>query len=492
MGTSSARPAALERYAKACGRVAMDLARTAARLDGAAGPVLSASDPLDRFMVARSADAALGSLRRLAAALTDLADFAAAVGRAFEQADGGAAGGLAVASDQAVDRRLARLDHTSALARLVRHASPGAVAALFATLDRDLLYQLLKAHPALVGDTDGVPPAWRYRANRRRIERRLRLAERRHDQGAITHLSRLLAHGQVLVFDPGHHKVAVVEGDLSRARHVAVVVPGVGTSPASLWDGKGTGTRARRLYRAAEPYAAGGVAIVAWQAYDAPADMTHGAFDKRARDGGRRLARLLRALVVGGDRHLTVVGHSYGSLVGALGVRDGGPADDLVVAGSPGLGVDRASSLGLEPRGHVYAERAPGDPIGGIESFGEDPASVAFGGTRLTTNAKGHPHVDGHSDYFDAGSVALDNTARVVAGRASSAQHQQVTVADVAGEGWERAHVVSNPDEWAVRALSDHYHGPGASVIDDLDRLYRTRDGLAQTGVHAVVDFLTP
>ena len=113
---------------------------------------------------------------------------------------------------------------------------------------------------------------------------------------------------------------------------------------------------------------------------------------------------------------LTLVGHSYGSTVIGYGVLAGAPARDVVVLGSPGMGVERESDLHLPDGGHVYAERAPQDPVSNLEAFGNDPSMPTFGGVRLTTNDPGNPKVPvvtEHSKYFLPQSVSLDNVGRV-------------------------------------------------------------------------------
>lgn len=159
------------------------------------------------------------------------------------------------------------------------------------------------------------------------------------------------------------------------------------------------------------------------------------------------------------DPHLTAIGHSYGSLtVGTAAQESGGipGADDIILLGSPGVGVDKAESLGVG-KDHVFVGAADNDPVtklpskqqsawGGLAMaagplvsyivgdiadqgdddlyFGKDPASEAFGarrfevddGPRVIRDAGGF---DAHSQYFtpDLDKVSAENIARIVAGQ---------------------------------------------------------------------------
>ena len=125
-------------------------------------------------------------------------------------------------------------------------------------------------------------------------------------------------------------------------------------------------------------------------------------------------------------QHVTVIGHSYGTLVAAIAARGGLAADDLVLLASPGVEATHASQLHLPP-GHVWAARAADDPIQLVfwparlgklfglpvpQVFGPDPAEAAFGARHFDT---GGAH--GHSGYFTPGSRSLDNLGRIVSSR---------------------------------------------------------------------------
>ncbi len=119
-------------------------------------------------------------------------------------------------------------------------ASPTRIAAFFDRLSTAQRRELVARHASVVGNLDGAPVALRYEANTRSLKtERAREQARSADPGLtaqdreraralIARYGELLASGrQILAFDPrGRGQVAEVYGDLERARHVSVVVPG--------------------------------------------------------------------------------------------------------------------------------------------------------------------------------------------------------------------------------------------------------------------------
>jgi hypothetical protein len=261
----------------------------------------------------------------------------------------------------------------------------------------------------------------------------------------------------------GDGRLVTVFGDLATARHVAVLVPGVGTTLANA---------SRTLERPAHSIfdTARGldrdVAVVAWLGYDAPEVMT-AAGNARAVRGGRALAAFVASLSLRAGATVSVVGHSYGSLVTAEALRVGMRVDGVVVAGSPGLGASTASELPLAGAA-LYALRAPFDPVGWSEAFGRDPSDPRFNATRLDTG-DGADQPIGHSSYFEPGTRSLANTAAVVVGRTdlldviepSAAELAQVVVDDV----WRQ---VFDPPVDGLQSAAGLLSGaPGVGVVID-------------------------
>jgi pimeloyl-ACP methyl ester carboxylesterase len=140
----------------------------------------------------------------------------------------------------------------------------------------------------------------------------------------------------------------------------------------------------------------------------------------KAVSGARALARDIAGLLAGHaarPTQVTLVGHSYGSLVAAVTVdRLPGAVDDLVVIGSPGLGVGRARDLRLPP-GHVWVGAASADEVSHTSWFGPDPAGAAFGAFRFPAEQPpGSSLADQHTRYLDPGSDALAAVGAIVAG----------------------------------------------------------------------------
>lgn len=216
-------------------------------------------------------------------------------------------------------------------------------------------------------------------------------------------------------------RAIVAQGNPDTAAHTGVLVPGTNTTMESV---PGQLERVDRLQESATRQADGeSVAMVTWLGYDAPeasaaepnADV---AGTGRADDAAPDLRRFVAGTRASHDdspSHTTVMGHSYGStVVGAAAAGgDGLGADDVVVVGSPGMTVDEADDLQMDPE-HVWIGGAEDDPV--INhlsdySLGRDPMLGAFGGNNFEVDTHGH------SGYWDKGSDSLDNQGAVIAGR---------------------------------------------------------------------------
>jgi len=285
---------------------------------------------------------------------------------------------------------------------------------------RDLL---LREHPTLVGGTDGMPAAMRYAANRVLLERARVDARARGDLRQAAVLAGLLADPgrQFVLVDVAGGRIAEVMGDLDAATAISVVVPGVGTRLDSYE--RGLAARARALAGEAATLPGGPVAVVAWLGYHPPA--AHAApWQGTAQSAGRKLRDFVAGLLPREGVAVSVVAHSYGSLVTGVALRRGMRVSAVAALGSPGMGARTGAAL-LPPGQRVprfYAARAPGDPVGLSENFGRDPADRRFGGVRLASGTRPDPvrgrvAVRGHSAYFARDSTVLASLAGIAAGR---------------------------------------------------------------------------
>ncbi|WP_055588443.1 alpha/beta hydrolase [Streptacidiphilus griseoplanus] len=329
-------------------------------------------------------------------------------------------------------------------------AAPAAVAAFFATLPEAAQNALAARHPLVVGNLDGAPVALRYRANALAVAAERTAARARAADPALSPADRaaaadraarcdlLLRPGRhLLAFDPrGRGLVAEVYGDLTTAQRVAVVVPGADIdlghfdrvddplrSPAGM---------ARALH-AEEERAAPAVrtAVIAWAGYTTPVGFGPDTATARlAEAGAPRLERLLAGLAVTdlpAAPPPTLLCHSYGSVVCGtaaprihLGIRtaaDPSGITDLVVFGSPGMGVEHASQLGTGVR--LWAARNSSDWIGDVPyveiaglGHGADPVEPEFG-ARVVSAAGAR----GHTGYLAPGTASLSNFTAIALGR---------------------------------------------------------------------------
>ncbi|HSZ38066.1 MAG TPA: alpha/beta hydrolase [Acidimicrobiales bacterium] len=291
----------------------------------------------------------------------------------------------------------------------------------------------------------------------------------------------LCCEGDIFLYRPEQQHYAVGFGEFGASRHVAVVVPGVGdgTNMCSDWI-----PGARHLYEAAES-----TTVVLWKGYDNPVDLLAAAAasiecsDVLA-TAALDLTEFVGSLPVGPEHSVTIVAHSFGTVVTGAALADCGlRCTDVVVAGSPGMTVDDLRQLHLD-QSHFFAEQAPGDAIAELGIFGTAPTSPTFGGRRLRTNAPDHPEVHAHSHYFEPGSQALENIVDVVTGRYADVLSHHSTPAEMAGAlvAWcLRLPVVP------ARAVGRHYRGPGFRVLTNATRLVEF--GAAQTG-NVVADAL--
>jgi hypothetical protein len=225
----------------------------------------------------------------------------------------------------------------------------------------------------------------------------------------------------LLAFDGrGPGMTTEVFGDLVRADHVAVLVPGSDTSLDTYDRFRVTATALQRQLTGTAPHGTR-TAVVAWLGYRTPDTISTTVLTTdRADEAAPHLRAFIRRLqsVVGRSTAVSLICHSYGTVVCARAASHL-DIDDLVLVGSPGTGADTAAALRTHAR--IWAARGKDDWVGEVPhvrtglfgvtvGFGTDPVFPAFG-AHVFAAGEG-----GHSDYFSPGSVSLSNLARIVLG----------------------------------------------------------------------------
>ncbi|WP_435838630.1 alpha/beta hydrolase [Streptomyces achromogenes] len=270
-----------------------------------------------------------------------------------------------------------------------------------------------------------------YEANRKNAAEAARMAAAHGDTHRAAADHALAAPSRhLLAFDGrGSGQATEVIGDLTHARHIAVLVPGSDTT---------LDTYPRFHHAAASLYTAlthhptesrtptDTVAVIAWLGYETPATVsTTVTTTTRADEAAPRLRAFVRGLrtTAPAGAHLTLLCHSYGSVVCGRAA-PGLAADDIALVGSPGTGADSATAL--HTRARVWAARGTADWVAHVPhvraglsgtgttiGFGTDPVSAAFGARVFDAAGAGH------SGYFTPGSASLANLARITLGETS-------------------------------------------------------------------------
>ncbi|MFC8659574.1 alpha/beta hydrolase [Streptomyces parvus] len=387
---------------------------------------------------------------------------------------------VATWTDAAADAAAVRDAARGYLKDAIPHdASPAERKAWWAGLTDEQREEYLAVYPDQIGNLDGIPALVRDAANRDNLQLLMGKLEGRDDADSATKLAALREIDRQLrlvpevgdppmyllgIGDQGNGRAIVSYGNPDTSRNVAAYVPGLNTSLDEEFA-KGDLKRARDTAVAAREIDDSTAAIV-WLGYDAPQSpdgmsSLAVAGTERAEVGGRAFHGFMSGLNASNehsDPHMTAIGHSYGSrTVGAATQQGEGipGVDDIVLVGSPGLGVDRAEDLKVG-RDHVFVGAAENDVVTHLPSmrnaliaaagsalgeagslavdavhqgdgglwFGEDPASEEFGARRFVVDpgppliGLGRPTIDAHSQYFDPelDSASADSIAMVVAG----------------------------------------------------------------------------
>ncbi|MFF9511095.1 alpha/beta hydrolase [Streptomyces sp. NPDC014724] len=338
-----------------------------------------------------------------------------------------------------------------------RDASPAERKAWWAALTDEQREEYLAVYPDQIGNLDGIPAMVRDAANRDNLQLLMGKLEGRDDAKSETQLAglreidRQLREGRqppmflLGIGDEGNGRAIVSFGNPDASRNVSAYVPGLSTALDEDFA-KNDLKRARDTAIGTQIHDPSSAAIV-WLGYDAPqTPITDplGSFavmgDERAEKGGLAYNSFMRGLEATNEnenRHLTAIGHSYGSrTVGAAAQQGGGipGVDDIILVGSPGVGVDHAEELGVGKE-HVFVGAAENDMVTKLPSkqqsavgavgliaggpvvsyiagdiadqgdddlwFGKDPASEAFGARRFPVD-DGQRLLSGRGISFDA------------------------------------------------------------------------------------------
>jgi hypothetical protein len=299
---------------------------------------------------------------------------------------------------------------------------PREAAEWWATLSPAAREAVVAAAPAAIGSLDGVPAWARDRANRLLLERALADPSLPPEAARTARVvaARIQAEEsagrtvQLHLLDLAGDRVVLSLGDLDTADAVAVLVPGVFTTPADdLGAQVGDAQAVAAVSRAQMPGLM--VATVVWLGYRTPQSPLAMANRSAAQRGGTALAATLdglsaaRAAAGGPLPRTTVLAHSYGTVVvdEAADLPGRLAADAVVLLGSPGM-EDDAASLEVP---EVYDAAAANDPVAALGWFGVPTGFDLYGSAGLET----HPGM-GHSDYYDAEAPTLAAVGEVVAG----------------------------------------------------------------------------
>lgn len=317
------------------------------------------------------------------------------------------------------------------------------IARQIAAMTSDQRGRLIAEFPRQVGNTDGVPWAMRFEANRLNIAAAIAASGDSADGRRRAEFYRTLlcevddpagagrrVRRQILAFDPARASLVELHGHLASATSVAVFVPGLNTT---IEGSQANVETARRFVRAS----GGDVAAITYlggpfphgNLLTGPADAAN---PRYALDMAPRLVAFSEDVdrtVDGTGRAVAVtyVGHSYGGSIVGTAETLGLTADRVlyVAAAGAGVGVDDPGDWhNRNPHVIRFSMTAPGDFIEAVQGVpggphGADPDDMP-GVVRLPTGRydDGGPVAGwpAHSDILNRPSDAWRNILAVITG----------------------------------------------------------------------------
>ena len=251
---------------------------------------------------------------------------------------------------------------------------------------------------------------------------------------------------------------AVARGDVDHAKNVATIVPGISTTVNEKLGGEIDRAGVIRDAAVAEgKLQTKDVAVVSWLGYKAPGgfDLLHHPVDSLnnlpdiatsdlAEKGAVKLAGFETGLAASrkygaGAANITLIGHSYGSVVSGMAttMTQDGDVNNVILCGSPGMGTYDPSDIHV-PKGRRFVSGIPtGDFIQGLGSIragvgelGKDPLDDDSSYTHISgdaTRCKDYnpeawpsliaPDTTNHSNYICRGTEISRDMGRIVAGQ---------------------------------------------------------------------------
>ncbi len=326
------------------------------------------------------------------------------------------------------------------IARLSAKDGAVAVRQYFATLPETTVNRLIEHRADQVGELKGAPPTVRYAANierlkrdraalQNRVDKKLvpwwKWGERRKDKKRLATVKNLLKRTSTLEADEfgntkkverhrqflsvstkGDGRLVEVLGDLEKAKHVAVAVPGM------LVD---IDDQADQRVRAGNIKAEAGedTAVVNWLGYDTPDEVVTASQTGVAEQAAAALTADMAGIdaVRDPDSDISALGHSFGSCVVARAAYNGAPFNRVILCGSPGIApnVTRAAHLN-RPDIEWFTARAPWDYVAYTQWHGADPATWPDA-TRIATDG-----VFLHDRYHGPNTAFTRNAGLIIRG----------------------------------------------------------------------------